>query len=1213
MSRTLLTRRYELGSILGSGGMGVVYRAHDRLTGHEVALKRILLPNAEESAPLWQGFRTQLQADQRPTLGLNQTSDPRYSEQFRRVLAHEFQTLSGLRHPHIISVLDYGFDEGKQPFFTMELIPQPQTIIEYGCDQPLEVKLKLVGEMLQALVYLHRHGILHRDLKPGNVLVANGAIKLVDFGLASLVERTQAETVGTLAYLSPEVLRGNLATERSDLHSVGLIAYELFGGVHPFVGDSPSRLIDNLLSAQADIHRLQLSLGLRTCLARLLEKNPADRFASAFEALKVFMAEDKSPIKAETEPIRESFLQSARFIGRAREVETLTESLNRLEQGEGGVWLVGGESGVGKSRLLNEIRVSALVRGLQTASGEVSDEQGAPYRLWREVVRRMALNVELSPFEVTVLQAIAPDLPRLVGVQPEIIPPLPPAAAHSRLYGEVAGLLAKQPNPVLITLEDVQWADSNSRGLLRWLPKQPSLGRVLFIATFRVDENAALPAELPEAQTLILPRFEMPDIARLTESILGQNEVRPKVMDFLVRETEGNAFFLIEVMRALAEEVGQLDRVAQITPPLNISTANLARIIRRRLARIPEWAYPTLELVAVMGRFIDLKVLEAVGYRDIDHWLNQCAEAAVLEVQNEQWRFAHDKLREGVLANLDPVRRSSLHQTVGMAVEKVYSADLGPYYVDLAYHFAQGQNLPKERYYCLLAGKQAASQYANTQAVAYLTRALDLTPPDDLSLLYEILSARERIYDLTGARELQYQDLLVMEQIAVHLNHLHLHVEVRLRRCAYHEMMAQFREAMQAAHETIQLARQTGQIDLVCQAHFHLGRILRRLTRFEESLANLEVCINLAREHHLLHQESNGLRAFAYTLRDMGREREAIPLLIQSIEIAHKQGDLIGQGWGLGLLGYAQVTIGETLQGIQNIQQALQIARNTGDRWGEGWMLLVMGGMQSHQGKLRTAQAAFEGAYRNCREIGDLVGQSASLLALTDICRMTGNLEAQRPYFDEVMAITRRIGNTQAEVWALLNHAGLLTLIGRAEEGLSFAQEAVQVAQAASFTIGQMESLVKVGHALAALELWEQAVDAYQQALSFRESLSAEDALARTLEPLSGLAQIALSSGDQAGALRWLQALLGFVMDNPDLPGDDPLRVYWACYQVLKAVGDARAVPLLNRGHAELMRFSADLEESTRSRMLTVIGLYRDLHAAWLHENGHNRHASSQS
>jgi serine/threonine protein kinase len=359
-----INSRYRLLDLIGQGGMGAVYRAFDRLTSETVALKRVAIAVDD---PLFQ-------------------SSP--GEHPAIALAQEFEVLVSLRHPNIIAVRDYGFDSDGQPFFTMDLLDQPRTIVEAGHGGSDAQKIDLLLQMLRALAYLHRRGILQRDLKPGNVLVVHEVVKVLDFGLSIAVERADRNQVGSLAYMAPEVLSGEPATTAADLYAVGLIAYELFAGHHPFNVDDVTRLIDDILETPPATFLADLNSSIAAVLSHLLAKTPQERYRDAAAGIRALSIMIDRELPVETAATRESFLQAAKFVGREQELGRLSQALDAALQRRGSAWLVGGESGVGKSRLLDEVRTRALVQGALVVRGQAVSDGGLPYKVWRQPVRR---------------------------------------------------------------------------------------------------------------------------------------------------------------------------------------------------------------------------------------------------------------------------------------------------------------------------------------------------------------------------------------------------------------------------------------------------------------------------------------------------------------------------------------------------------------------------------------------------------------------------------------------------------------------------------------------------------------------------------------------------------------------------------------------------------------------------------------------------------
>lgn len=952
--------RYQLLNLLGAGGMGLVYRAHDRFNGESVALKRVRL-NPEQAI-------------------LNPHATP---PDYRLALAQEFQSLASLRHPHIIAVRDYGFTPDQQPYFTMELLEEAKTILEVGQGQPLEFNVGLLLQILHALAYLHRRGIVHRDLKPSNILVSNGQVKLVDFGLSIAIGKSR-EIAGTLSYLPPEILQGAEAAATTDLYSFGVIAYELFAGQHPFNTANTSDLIDAILENQPDLAPLNVPPTLAALIGCLLEKEPAKRPSTAAQVIAELCQAVGLPPALETEATRESFLQAARFVGRETELNKLLSALDQLTLKQGSAWLVGGESGVGKSRLLNELRTRALVQGLTVLRGQAVSEGGLPMHPWREVAQWLALLAEPDDLEASILAALVPNIATLLNRSLPAAPELDPKAERVRLISIISLLLrrlaAKQP--LLILLDDLHWAGSNSLALLTnlsQLANEPN-SSLLIVAAYRDDESPNLPATLPSLQTLPLKRLSNQAVAELGESMLGESGRAPNIVNFLQHESEGNAFFVIEVVRTLAEESGGLAHIPEATLPAQILSGGIQQIAQRRLSRVPAESQPLLQLAAVAGRTLDLDVLKsAIPEANLEQWLNVCAEAAVLDVQEDRWRFAHDKLRESALNALPLGRRRELHRQVATALESVYPNSTAQA-AALAHHWGAVGDSAKEIYYSLLAGEQFAARFANSEAVVHLKRVLHLRPDTRSECRARLVLGS--VQDLTGdwpEAEANYRAAL---KLAVILNDQSLQAQAQLklgqllgRRSIFDEALQQLDKAhasfeilndslglsdvdaqaariyndqgsntlaLERAQRALTIAELTADRQRICACLGVIGVIHFEMGNYRQALGFYERRLQLAEaigDRRSLSATWNNIGNVYFMENDYPR---AVECYIRKIPIAAEIGDQHEIKVALGNMGASYMDMGEFESGSLCVTRQLQSAVEAHDRWS---MLLAIGNL----------------------------------------------------------------------------------------------------------------------------------------------------------------------------------------------------------------------------------------------------------------------------
>ena len=966
-------RRYVIQEKLGAGGMGAVYKTKDRLTGEMVALKRVQIM-AEKSV---------------------EDSDI----DFLTALALEFRTLAGLRHPHIIRVIDYGFifeDNIQHPYFTMEYLPSATTLTKAAIDQPLEIQVRLLTEMLMALDYLHRRGVIHRDLKPDNVLVdSNGRVKVLDFGLALGAAGKSSTNLtdgmaGTIAYMAPELFTEETATVRSDLYAVGMLIYEVFTGKYPFNQKNLMLLINDIMNKTPDVYELDNPLDI--LLERLLSKDPLTRQASAEELIRDLCTAMNQPQPPESTAVRESFLQASRFVGRNAEMEQLKIALDTLfsssEGQQADLYLFGGESGVGKSRLLDEGRTRALVRGALVLRGQGMAEGGLPFQLWRDITRELILSTDLSDLEASILKEIVPDIGNLLNREVADVPELTGGAAGQRLVLTLVDLLKRQTQPLVLLLEDLQWAEESLAPVKQILMIRDQLPRLLVIGTYRDDERPDLPEIFPDAHSVKLLRLDDAAIALLTESMLGEAGTQPEVLDLLKRETEGNAFFMVETVRALAEEAGMLSKIGRQTLPAQIFAGGVGQIIRRRLSRVPDFARPLLQEAAVAGRWLDLKILgqgtSSIPSEDIDPFLTACADVGVLEIVEGRWRFNHDKLRETLLQDLSDAERRDLHRRLATTIERVYPNDES-YHETLLEHWRSAGDTARELHYLVPLVRHLVDIRSDFDRGVLLAE-------HGLTLVEEADPQRPALLNLLG--------------------------KVRWR-------TSDFSLAIQWVEQAWQVAKQINDLKSMADSLYIRGMVLGEKGEFALATDYHQQSLVLNRELAYQPGIADSLLGLGVMAYFQGNYPLANDYFQQSLVINREIGSLKGIANNLGNLGLVAQSLRDFTAAKSYTEQSLAILRSIGNRQNVALGLTNLGQGEYKQGNLATAIDYYQQSLVISREFGDRSLVVMNLSGLGNVELVQSNLSAASDWFQQALALSHTIDSTVDTLEALVGLARL--------------------------------------------------------------------------------------------------------------------------------------------------------------------------------------------
>ncbi|MEQ8677796.1 MAG: protein kinase [Aggregatilineales bacterium] len=875
-----MKQRYLKYEELGRGGMGVVYRAMDRLENNKwIALKQL-------HSDLKRGDIDTTQVDNR-----------------RVAMSHEFRLLASLRHPNIISVLDYGFiGEFGEPYFTMDLLNEPQSIVEATENCTFEQRITYLLQCLDGIAYLHQHKIVHRDLKPDNVMVDKKQVKILDFGLShGGVFQSQATLnkdfiAGTLAYMAPEILMEKPPTHLADLYALGCIAYEIFTRQHPLgMPENIALLITATLTKRPDMTTLPPELV--PIIERLLAKDPDDRYQNAQDVIHAISNTYDFIKPDESLQIRENILQSAPFVGRDDEFNRLKEALRQVlnvHNAKGSAWLIGGESGIGKSRLLNELRIQAMIRGVVVSGGQGIQEGGAVYELWRQPFRHLCLEHQPKLEEASILKTIIPDIEMLLGQTiPDAPPALNPKIALERLLTAIESWLECSEQPTLLVLEDIHWSVESLVILKRIIPMIHKIP-LLIVASFRDDERPDLPTELQGMEVMSLSRLSRDAIHDLSNFLLGDSKQETEIVNLLERETEGNALFIIEVFRALAESAGRINQVGKATIPPFIVSGGVQEIIRRRLASIKGKARELLQVAALAGRQLDTALLKhLLDNTNLDYLLLECTESLILEVHNNQYRFVHDKFREALRDQIPDDESRLWHEHIAKGLEALYPDDESRAPI-LLHHWILAENQAKIIHYADLSGNQSMLSGANLQAQQYYYQAYGLLNdlednPDNQRRQIELAIKLSRVaayHPDESLTQIMKQAVITAEAIGD---------EELLARAlgstgAYHFMLGQTGASMQYFQRSMVLAEKMNIEELLLLPYNIIGRSVALVGDFAASRNNLRKGIELAEKFRDSELLSGSLAFYALSLMMQGVYTDAIPIIERSIKVAEQVG-----------------------------------------------------------------------------------------------------------------------------------------------------------------------------------------------------------------------------------------------------------------------------------------------------------------------------------
>ena len=726
--------RFAIERCLGAGGMGVVYLADDRERRMRVALKTLRSASPIELARL----------------------------------KREFRALADVSHPGLVALYEL-FAESGQWFFTMEAIDgvpfdawcarvpalgdrddlvasrlvsrshitlvQPDRCVDplESADAPIRrtrpvADLPRLASALEkltdAIAALHDAGKLHCDLKPSNVLVTpEGRVVVLDFGLVRERPRgakDEDDTLeGTPGYLAPELASSSPPSAAADWYGVGVMLFQAVAGAMPFGTGHFARVLARQLledAPRASAYVEGVPEALDDLIAGLLEREPQHRFGAS--AIRAFLA-------GETGSVEAAAASEPPLVGRDAELGALRELFEDASTGAPQFALVRGPSGIGKSALVRHFTRELAGDGdALVLVGRCYEREDVPFKALDSVVDALAAHlarlpgaraIELVPEGSGALATLFPVMRAVdaIAAMPSPDASIEPSAIRAQAADAARELFARLAarQPVVIAIDDLQWGDLDSATFLAQVIDPGSTTALLFVASVRSetaesDVVRAIRSHATRVTTIDLPPLSPGASLALARAVLGTSDARAEAV---AKESHGSPFFALELARS--------DRSAATT---------IDEIVRARLSDVPDEARAILEISALAGIPVPLRVLERAAGLTRDpmvslRWLS--ARSLVRTNVRREIEPYHDRIREVVAASLGH-RARPIHARLGDALASEASADPEA----VAHHLAEGGDTARALTFLRRAAERASATLAFDHAVALHRRALALDP-----------------------------------------------------------------------------------------------------------------------------------------------------------------------------------------------------------------------------------------------------------------------------------------------------------------------------------------------------------------------------------------------------------------------------------------------------------------------------------------------------
>jgi tetratricopeptide (TPR) repeat protein len=657
--------RYRIDRLLGRGGAGEVYAVTDLVEGRVLALKRLL-----------------------------SHAGPRAAALFDR----EYRTLASLRHPGIVEVYDYGTDS-LGSFYTMELLVGAD--LSVAAPMPWRDVCACLRDAASILGVLHARRLLHRDLSPRNLWrTEGGRIKLIDFGALSPFG-TSSELAGTPPFVPPEALEGQPLDQRSDLYALGALGYWLLTSVHAYPARAlaelprlfqvepaaPSSLV--VLLRDSDAERVPSAVD--DLIAALLHRNPHARPANTSALIDRLCA--VAGLSPEADDVSaQAYLHSKAFVGRTRERKCVDDILPRAQAGHGQALLIEATRGMGRTRLLEEVAVSARLQGALTLAVE-HDRADAPYGVASGLLLRVLRTLpeegrKAAESHKGVLAHLAPEVAGALGVGLSQRTPLAHGEARVRLQQALGAFYTElcREHFLAVLVDDLDDVDEESQAFLAALALAAHGQRLIVVATLKRERDTQLSSSVHTFR-VAATRFHLlaltaAETHELCESLFGAVPYLSRLSERLFRSAEGVPAHCVALAERLVEAgvITYADGLWSLPTDIALEAIN-GSAQSRATAMLQDLPPNVRELGATLSiergllTMADCVALSGLSQSECAGPLDELVYHGVVMSRGLDYRIVSEDVRNALRAELEPAQKRDAHRRLGEQLARCRPGD----------------------------------------------------------------------------------------------------------------------------------------------------------------------------------------------------------------------------------------------------------------------------------------------------------------------------------------------------------------------------------------------------------------------------------------------------------------------------------------------------------------------------------------------------------